>query len=291
MNINNDDLLFLYYLQKYGFLTIKQAVKIANLSLSDTRFQQRLVMLEKNGFAGSFGNKRYGMTVVPKIYFLKEKGYNKLLDEKLNIELLGDFKKKNKPGFSPKFNHRIFLIDAFLALEIAVRNNAKYDLEKVFLEYNKEKYISETTDHISEPKKPQNRITPDGAFILKNIEKNTSRLHFVEVDMGTETIQSIITKNPKFTLYNRMKQYDEYLKSRKYEKKYKKWGKFNNFRLLFITTSTERVENIRRKTFDLNPETTKFYMFNTHEIVSEDFFNNKWRIRSVEDNKFYGIVS
>jgi len=177
-----------------------------------------------------------------------------------------------------------------LSLEIAVRNNEKYDLEKVFLEYNRQGYISETTDYIEDPEIPQNRITPDGAFILKNIEQDISRLHFIEMDMGTETIQSIITKNPKFTLYNRMKKYDRYLEKERYKKKYKAWGNFENFRLLFITTTDERVENIRKKIFDLDITKTQFYMFNTHDKITKNFFNNQWKKRAIDDDGFYSIV-
>jgi hypothetical protein len=291
MQINQDDLLFLFYLQRYGFLTIKQATKIANLSLSNTRFQQRLYMLEKVGFTSSFGNKRYGMTVIPKVYFLKEKGYNKLLDESFDLELLGNFRKKSEPSYSPKFQHRLFLINCFLSLELAVRNNSKYDIEKIFLEYNRKGYLAETTDFLADEQTPQNRITPDGAFILKNIKRELLRLHFIEIDMGTETIQSIITKNPKFTLYNRMKKYDNYLESMRYKEKYLKYGTFENFRLLFITTTDERVENIRKKIFDIDPNKAKFYMFNTHKEINKDFFNDKWRKRAVDDDGYYGIVN
>lgn len=291
MTFSEDDLLALFYLQKYNFLTIDQSLTILGKERSRKNLAHRLLQIEQAGFLGSFGNQNVGFVKAPKVYYLKEKGYQ-VLTEEFPLELIGRYKKKKQPSWSSKYKHRLALIDLFLSLEISVRNSTKYELVKVFLEYNRNAakdggYMVETTDELKTGTNPQDRITPDGAFILKNQHTSNQGLYFLEMDMGTETITNKISKSPKFTLSNRMQEYDLYLQSGSYAKKYQEHGDFNFFTLLFVTTAEARRDNIRKCTLNLPPLLHAYYYFNIYETVKQNFFNPQWKVRSVQDDKNY----
>ena len=96
---------------------------------------------------------------------------------------------------------------------------------KTFLEYRMVKRARglverETADYVADEKISENRIIPDAAFIIENIETNKRALFFVEMDMATETIVNRITRDKRVTIYNKMLQYDRYLQSLRYNETY-----------------------------------------------------------------------
>lgn len=294
MNFSDDDIVMLFYLQKYGLLTIKQAVEAIDNKRSYQNIGRRLRSMADNGFVDFFGGHRVGFINVPKVYFIKKKGYELLIDNELPLELLGNFKERSSPSWSAQMKHRLHLVDVLLSLEKGVRQLEDLDLVKVFLEYNRIKKnkgtIAETTDYVADDERAENKIVPDGVFILKSLKTGNRVLFLVEMDMGTETIVSRISKNVNLPLYERIKKYDRYLMSGNYAKKYEVWGKFDYFILVFITLSEKRMENIRKELFDLPSEFHEYYMFNTYDVVVNNFFNQEWRMRSVEDNQKYGLL-
>jgi hypothetical protein len=294
MNFSDDDLVMLFYLQKYNFLTINQAVRAIDNDRSYQVVGRRLRAMADTGYVGFFGGHKVGFANVPKVYYLTKKGFEFLLDNEMPLELLGSYKEKSNPSWSSQTKHRLFLVDVFLSLESGVRRNQHLDLVKVFLEYNRVKegnrVVFETTDFVSDKETSENKIVPDGAFVLKSLRTNNRVLFFVEMDMGTEGVISRVSKDINVNLYERIKKYDKYLVSGNYVRKYKLLGNFDHFVLLFITLSEKRMENIRGKLFDLPDKFHQYYMFNTYDVVVNDFFNNQWRVRSVEDNNGYGLL-
>lgn len=294
MNFSDDDLVMLFYLQKYNFLTINQAVKAIDNNRSYQNIGRRLRTMSSAGYLSSFGGHRIGFVNIPKIYFLKKKGYQLLIDNDVPLELLGDFKEKSKPHWSTQTKHRLNLIDIFLSLESGVRKIEHLDLVKVFLEYNRIKQgkaiFSETTDFVADERTAENKIVPDGAFVIKSLKTEKRVLFLVEMDMGTESIVSRISKNTNLPLYERIKKYDRYLMSGNYVGKYREWGSFDHFVLLFVTLSEKRMENIRKELFALPEQFHEYYMFNTYDVVVKDFFNNQWKARSIKDGQGYGLL-
>jgi hypothetical protein len=69
----------------------------------------------------------------------------------------------------------------------------------------------ETTDYVATPEITENRIVPDAAFVMENIETKRRGLFFVEMDMATERIVSYITRDSRITLSYKLAQYDRYL--------------------------------------------------------------------------------
>jgi hypothetical protein len=137
---------------------------------------------------------------------------------------------------------------------------------------------------------PENRIIPDSAFILENIEANRRGLYFLEMDMATERIVTQISHDRRLTLRFKFEQYDRYLRSRRFAQTYAAYGNFRNFTLLFVTFGEERIANIRRALSDLPAELHPYYRFATFEEAQANFLGQTWRSRSPEDAQRYMLV-
>ena len=111
----------------------------------------------------------------------------------------------------------------------------------------------ETTDFVAAEETPENRIIPDAAFVLENVETRRRGLFFLEMDMATERIVTRITHDRRVTLRYKIEQYDRYLTGGRFAETYKGCGEFRHFTLLFVTYGDERIDNIRRATARRRP--------------------------------------
>jgi hypothetical protein len=150
--------------------------------------------------------------------------------------------------------------------------------------------IRETTDFVAAEETPENRIIPDAAFVLENLQSGRRALFFLEMDMGTERIVSLISRDPRITLHFKMQQYDRYLQSGRFVQTYRQWGEFRSAMVLFVTNSEARVDNIRRQMLDLPATLHPYYRFNTYERAAADFLNADWKMRSPDDDRGYMLV-
>jgi len=130
----------------------------------------------------------------PKAYYLKRKGWE-LLRRASDIpeELIGAFVEAHREEtWSPQMYHRLRLLDLLIALEVQVRGRPQLNLVKTLLEYRRVKrqgrIARETTDFVVAEEIPENRIIPDAAFVLENVETERRGLFFIEMDMATERI-------------------------------------------------------------------------------------------------------
>lgn len=196
--------------------------------------------------------------------------------------------------WSPQMYHRLHTIDLMISAELAVRNRPNLTMIKTFIEYIRVKkgnhITKETTDFVADEEKAENKIVPDAAFIIENIETKKRALFFVEMDMTTERIVSYITRDSRITLHYKIAQYDRYLKSLRYKQTYADYGDFNFFTLLFVTLSKERIDNIRRELTDLPLELSQYYRLTTYEQAMGDFLGQIWLSRTPSDNQLYPLV-
>jgi hypothetical protein len=285
----------LFYIQRYRFLTIGQFARAGNINKSTATDQLRL--MERQGILGHFGNTGipgYGKT--PKVYFLTRRGWELLHSESdIPIEMLGAHREVHiNIRWSPQMYHRLHTIDLMIAAELAVRNRPQLTMVKTFIEYKRIKrgnhITKETTDYVAEEEKAENKIVPDAAFIIENIETKKRALFFIEMDMATERIISYITKDSRITLHYKISQYDRYLQSLSYKQTYSAYGDFNFFTLLFVTLSRERIDNIRRELTDLPIELSTYYRLTTYERAMGDFLGQIWVSRTPSDNQLYPLV-
>jgi hypothetical protein len=195
--------------------------------------------------------------------------------------------------WNPAMYHRIRIIDCILAVERAVINRPQLTLQKILLEYRRLPGSAEreTTDYVAEPRTSENRIVPDGAFILENREKGRVGLFFVEMDMGTERITAPHSRDPRATIRGKFEQYDKYLTSGRFVQTYSAFGEFSFFVVLFVTIIPEFIDNIRAAVSDLPQNLHTYYNLTTLAAAEKDFLGPIWKIRDVRDTLLHALVS
>jgi hypothetical protein len=285
----------LFFIQRYRFLTTDQFARAAGLNRNTAGNQLR--MLELRGWLGFFGNtglQGHGKT--PKAYFLTRKGWEMLSRESdIPPELLGSHKEIYvESRWSPQMYHRLRTVDLMISAECAVRARPHLSMVVTFLEYRRVKrgrhIVRETTDYVAGEEIGENRIVPDAAFIIENIETHKRALFFVEMDMSTERIVSYITRDNRLTLYHKISQYDRYLQSLRYRQTYAAYGDFRFFTLVFVTLSAQRIENIRREMHTLPADLAPYYRLSTYELAMSDFLGAIWKSRLLSDTTVYPLV-
>jgi hypothetical protein len=285
----------LFFLFKYRFLTIAQFARISGFSAYHAA--EVLRDFERWGHVGYFGNvliPSSGKT--PKVYYLKRKGFDILYSEITGLEeLLTSFAEIHpEVTWSPQINHRLKIIDVLISAECAVVKRPHLRMANTFLSYRMIKkgahVTRETTDYVDRSEISENKLVPDAAFILENIKTEKRALFFVELDMGTEQIVKRLTRQKQSSLRHKLEQYDRYLKSLRYTQTYAQYGEFRYFTMLLITTSDERVENIRRATADLPAQFANHYRFTTLDQAVGDFLGAVWKSRSFADTTVYPLV-
>jgi hypothetical protein len=295
LTLASNTVLGLFFIQRYRFLTIDQFARAADLNRSTASDQLRF--LERFHFLDHFGNTGLsGHGKTPKAYFLTRKGWELLVRESdIPPELIGSHKQiKVEARWSPQMYHRLRTVDVMISAEVAVRNRPHLSMVRTFLEYRRikrgTKVTRETTDYVDKAETAENRIVPDAAFILENIDTHRRALFFVEMDMATERIVSHITRDSRITLHYKISQYDRYLKSLRYRHTYQDYGEFRFFTLLFVTLGDQRVENVRREMGDLPADLAGYYRFTTFEKAMDDFLGAIWKSRSLTDTNVYSLV-
>ena len=295
LTLPDSTVLGLFFIQRYRFLTIDQFARAADLNRSTASDQLRF--LERFCLLGHFGNTGLaGHGKTPKAYFLTRKGWEMLLRESdIPPELIGTHKEiKVEARWSPQMYHRLRTVDLMISAEVAVRSRPHLSMVRTFLEYRRVKrgtrVARETTDYVDKEETAENRIVPDAAFIMENIDTKRRALFFVEMDMATERIVSHITRDNRITLHYKISQYDRYLKSLKYTQTYREYGDFTFFQLLFVTLGEQRVENVRREMGNLPADLAGYYRFTTFEKAMGDFLGEIWKSRSLTDTSVYPLV-
>jgi Replication-relaxation len=143
--------------------------------------------------------------------------------------------------------HRLRLLDLVISLETQVRRRPHLELIETFIEYRRIKstHQRETSDYVAEPNTAETRIVPDGAFVLENRETSRRGLFFLEMDMGSERIVAKASQDLRATVTGKMQQYDRYLTSGRFAKRYDSLGEFTLATILFVTYGKPRIEAIR----------------------------------------------
>jgi hypothetical protein len=232
----------------------------------------------------------------PKAYYLTRRGFELLRRESdIPDELLGSFVEPHlEASWSPQMYHRLRLLDLLIALEVQVRSRPHLNLAKTFLEYRRTRrggrIARETTDFVAAEETPENRIIPDAAFVLENVESGRRGLFFLEMDMATERIVTSISHDRRLTLRYKIEQYDRYLTTGRFATTYASYGEFRHFTLLFVTFGEERIDHIRRALADLPEKLHAYYRFTTFEAAEADFLGPVWLSRSPVDQERYRLV-
>jgi Replication-relaxation len=208
---------------------------------------------------------------------------------------LGTYKEvKVEAAWSPQMYHRLRTVDLLIALELSVRKRPHLAIVKTFLEYKRlrrgNQIISETMDYVDSNASGENKIIPDAAFILENIESRRRALFFLEMDMATERIITGSLAGNQTTLSRKFSQYDRYLKSMRFGKTYAGYGEFRSFTMLFVTTLETRIENIRRELSGFPNDSSRHYRLTTFDEAMENFLGAVWHSLLLTDRTRYPLV-
>jgi hypothetical protein len=197
-------------------------------------------------------------------------------------------------AWSPQMYHRLRMVDLLLSLEVAVQKRPHLTIHNTFLEYRRIKrgnrIINETTDYVDAEEIAENKIIPDAAFILENMQTGKRALFFLEMDMAKERINSLLPRNHKVSLHHKFSQYDRYLQSLRYTEKYQAYGEFRAFTMLFVTLQEARIENIRSECQDLPQKLAGYYRLSTFDAAMADFLGPIWHSRLLSDQAHYPLV-
>jgi hypothetical protein len=109
------------------------------------------------------------------------------------------------------------------------------------------------------------------------------------MDMSTERIKSPQLRNLKVTLQHKFSQYDRYLNSFRYTEKYKEYGEFRAFTMLFVTMQETRVDHIRQELIDLPQKLAAYYRLATFDEAMGDFLSSIWQARLLSDTTRYPL--
>lgn len=285
----------LQFIERYRYLTVDQVKQI--VPLKRTSVSDLLRGLEQKHVLASFGNvgiRGYGKT--PKVYYLTKFGHDLLHEEfEDRHEPIGRFRPVNvTKRWSPRMFHRLATLDVMMAVERDVAKLARYALPATFVEYRrtKDRYgqVAETADYVDEPQTGDNKLVPDAGFVLEQEETGKCVLFLVEVDCGTEAELSHNPQHIPKTFLAKMEKYDRYLQGKRFQKKYRAWGDFPYFVMLTVTTSEQRIENIRGKLASFPKRLHQYYRFSTFERISSNFFHTQWFGRTNEDNWTYSLI-
>ena len=239
------DLAVLEALGKYRYLRTGQISRLIfpeNNTVQSAR--RRLKYLYHSGYIGRI----QPMLAEPinsseLAYFLEAKG-RELLDD----DQLPQFSLKNhvKPAF---LRHALEVSEFRLNLELALKAIPEIEMHRCVMDFELKSHTEQAVgrrkhrlfDEVHDPiGKRKITVHPDLLVVLRSVgKKQFQRLFFVEIDRGTEGLRVIADKLTGYHLYKR-------------ESIFKKFGEFQDFRVLFQTTSIKRATNIQKLASDFS---------------------------------------
>lgn len=149
------------------------------------------------------------------------------------------------------------------------------------------KYIKDVVFDRADPAKKITH-TPDAVFALS--KNGSPALFFLELDRGTETIS-----NPERGVFKMIRFYESLAAEGKYRGYAEDFGveTFKNFRLLIVTTSANRIANMKRAVggADRAQRVHAFFWLTTAEALDEGVFRASWTSLAEADMATYQIAT
>ncbi len=257
------DIEILRVINRYRYLRTGQIKRLLfqdNTSIQSTR--RRLRFLYHNGYVGRMvPYVKAGSGGEEVAYHLDKAG------EQTLRELGVDIRSPVKVGqVRPNFLHHALELSEFrVCLELALQEQNRIDLHRFVCDFELKSHLQKNSgkrryrlfDEIEHPTtKKRFVVYPDGLIILraKGAKAEHHALYFLEIDRGTEGLRVIQDKFIGYRLYQE-------------QGRFKKYGSFSHFRLLFQTTSSRRANNMAAALHDY--EASDIVFITTRDQVSE----------------------
>ena len=222
-------------------------------ALTERRYMivgERMKKLYHNGYIYRF--KTYNNT--PIVHAIENQGYDCLIRKRNYPPNPTSFNKRNRRNKPFFIQHQNSVANFGACLEVATKKNQNTQLEKLEMR-NIKNYSFKT-----QQKKLKITTIPDAFFSIQHInqrkEKTTSNF-FVEIDRGTESINPKKINN-RSTIAKKMTGYWKAHKQGLFKEKFN----LSNARILFITTSDQRIDNmiaLNKEIDDLKKGSRLFY--------------------------------
>ena len=276
---------------KYRYLSVSQIASLYFPSFQTAR--RRLRAMTADGYLDGFTAP--GMP--ESVYYVTRKGVD-VVASYLNVPIAN--LKWVKSTRSPKdhyfLGHFLKTNDFRINITKACRtSNSGISLLGYIPEYYSEKTstggaVRYIRDFICDVRDPARLIhhTPDAVFALEKDGKPA--LFFLEIDRGTETLT-----DPEKGFLKCLQFYLSYWVDGKYQKYSDDFRckPFESFRALFVTTSQERLDNMRKAAKDayVDPPIVKKFIWITTDdsIAGDSMFEPIWLSADINDKSLYKI--
>lgn len=250
----------------------------------------RLKILFDNGFIASFEKMTFSLGRGESVFYLKKKGLEQI--SSLINTPLQNLASVEPPKSLLFIEHLLSINDFRIYLKLACENS-RYSFSFI-PEYRNiqgkgkrlTKYIKDTTEDPDNSDK-QISFIPDAVFNLADSKSKKKLLFFLEVDRGTETIESPINSS---NFLNKIKTYCSYFDNKGYQRYDNDFNyEFNGFRVLTVTTSELRMNNLKKACLKYGD--VSIFWFTTFEKLSSDTILEKiWEIANPEDKTMHFLV-
>lgn len=274
---NIGDITILSVIAEYKFSTTKQLSILCQRSIPVIRRRLRdlsekgLVAIQERVFGEKVGRKEYVIIITDKgLKILKDKGILSLYANYIT----------NKTSDIVFIEHDLLVNWFLIHLILIERINQRF---KVFLLTKSSHHLTQidadhplTMECFSNYDKSgvPHTIIPDGVFTITDKKSKKALLFFLEVDMGTETLASP-TQSPR-DIRQKVNNYQMLFKHGIY-KRYNNIAncKLNGFRLLFLTSTLNRMESICRLIQSI-PPSDFIWVTNQQQIFNKGVAAEIW---------------
>ena len=265
MKLDNIDKEILIGLYRYRYLTRPIVMKMIQ-GLSLTACNRRLLRLFNVGYIDRPSKEMFSYQRHFIVYALARKGAE-YLTEHYQIEFPKSVRwsQKNKRyrGQDP-FSHAIETARFMIALEIAlVGREAKLLHQDELLGANYVEGVSWSTRIFTEFETLSVGLKPDGIFSVFEQGNSNALNYFLEIDRGTMPLRSA-----HFNRSSILKKYLSYSDTHIRGLAKEKFG-FKNFRILILTSSRARKENMIELWAQEFPQLPKLCLFSSFEDIEE----------------------
>ena len=263
-NAHDRRLLILKYLLKMRTLTANHIKRLVYPVNAMSTVYYALDVLKKRKLvdfhAYSLGR---GQGSLKRLYFITNKGFELLEKHDHESTIINEYRKHPEPFIDSYYNHRLKLLDLWVFLHLEIKDQCKHTLNLFLPEW--EKYEGkQIVLRFSSIRIEDYSIRPDATFILENIETKKEALFFVEIDTGSESLHSRVY--PCIT--SRLERYQNAFKQLAFSRVHSDFERFSGARLLFITSSQVRIENILNK-INIDSALNDGFLFSTHDLISK----------------------
>lgn len=285
MALQEREVTILSYLLRYKYMNSPQIKRLFFLHQTNANMHRILAKLHALGLIERIRFPKTPNTNLGSLLYLSPKGAKCLAAEwGVSKKELG-FQRITKPIQSLNhFYHRMRMVDFWIKLDEELEAS-HIKLKYLAADFHKvpkvDHFISKTTISTSDG---AHRLIPDLSFILKNPEKGTEVVFFVEIDTGKETIMGRFKASKPGSLLYKYQHYERIMVDGGWKKSVDTTARA--FQILTITEKQNHIQNIISRC-KLKVRYPQLFLLSTHTKIQEKgvLFESIWDIMNDGEKK------